>query len=117
MAQAILDLHANAEDAAALEEGKISTTTWSGIGVDNIHVKQTTYAKMERQMQQSMLHGFCSAPVCDYHTGRQLHMIQYMESHFILYICMCGYFSSYRDTTTKRHHDENPAVMQVDYDH
>lgn len=121
MAQAILDLHASADDAAALEEGEIPSTHWSGIDIDNIHIKNTTYTKMERPLQQAVLRGFCPVTDCDYRTVCRPRMTQHIESHFILYICSCSYLRSYRNTTTKHgrthHHDEKPAVMQVDADH
>lgn len=104
MAQVILDVHASNADTA-LE--------WVGD-------KNTTYTKMEGILQRASAKGFCTIKDCFYRTGRWLRMLQHIESHFALYLCTCGYFSSYRDTTTKHghthHHEEKPAVMEVDLD-
>lgn len=75
---------------------------------------------MEGILQQASIKGQCTIKGCDYRMGRRLRMLQHIESHFVLFVCSCGYFSSYRDTTTKhsrtRHHDEKSAVIQVDTD-
>lgn len=47
--------------------------------------------------------------------------MEHIETHHILYILSCGYFSSYLDTTTKssktRHNDDKPVVVHVDITH
>lgn len=121
MAQAILDLHANAEYAAALEEGELPTTPWIGIETDNVHIAHATHSEMERHRQHAMLRGACPVTNCEYHAERRFRMMQHIESHYSLCICSCDYFSSYGDTPIKhgrtRQHEEKPAVMQVDGAH
>lgn len=75
---------------------------------------------MERLLQPSTARGTCAITNCNHRTGRRIRMIRHVESHFLLNICSCGYFSSYRNTTTKhgriKHNDEKLAVMQVDHE-
>lgn len=66
MAQATLDLHANADDAAALEEGELPVTPCSGLETDDIHMVHTTYSLVEGQLRQTMLRGACAIPTCRY---------------------------------------------------
>lgn len=58
---------------------------------------------------------------CNYRSKKKLRLQQYVESHDIVFVCSCGYCSSYRDASTKhdqtRHHDNKPVVMQVDTTH
>lgn len=55
--QAILDLDANADDAAALENGELRTTSWSGLDIDKIHISTHTYNRMEREIQRACYKG------------------------------------------------------------
>lgn len=118
MAQAILDLYTSNANVAMLEEGEISTTHWSGLGIDNVHTKSTTFTKIEGALQQATTNGQCNIKNCGYQTSRRIRMFQHIETNFVIYVCTCGYFSSFRDTTTKhgrtRHHTEKLAVMQAD---
>lgn len=111
MAQAILDLHANVDDAAALEDGKLPTL-WSGFDIDNIHISTETYNRTEEEMQRALIGESCPIQT-------RLWLSHWEEAS--LYICTCRYFSSYGDITIKhgrtRHYDKKPAVMQVDSTH
>lgn len=114
MAQAILDLHANTEDTAMLEVGELPTTAWSGMDMDMVRVSNNTYNRMERDLQRALLQCNYSLAGCKYRNNKQLRLMQHMESHYIIYICSCGNFASYCNTTTKhgrtRHHDNKPGL-------
>lgn len=76
MAQAILDLHANAEDTAELEEGELPATSSSGPNIDNIHIFTTKYNRTERK---------CSKPC--YESVALHRIVGTIQRRSYVYIC------------------------------
>lgn len=62
--------------------------------------------------------GSCPKAGCQFSNQLHSRQVHHTESHWILYLCACGYLRSYRDTTTKhgrtQHRSNRTPVVQVD---
>lgn len=76
---------------------------------------------MEAPLSAIRMMGRCREYECHFTSKRRVHQQHHVEGHNILYVCSCGCFSSYRDTTTKhsrpRHWHEWTPAIQVDECH
>lgn len=101
MTYAILDLHTSVEDNTALKDGELKIISFSGLNTDTVCVSSNTFSKMERDMDQIFLKGICFKINCIFSSQHKLRLQQHVKSYYALHVCTCGYFESYRDTTTK----------------
>lgn len=96
MARAVLYLHASAEDNAALEEGEIHTTSWSGLVTDTAYIYKNTFSRMERDLERALLKRACTKTDCSYRSERKLRMQQHIESPYT-----CAHVSTSHPITTR----------------
>ena len=99
------------------EEPITLSRTGTGTTIDRILVDPVTRVRIQKYANLSK--GICSLPECPYQSKNTAAFYRHVESHNILYICDCGYYSSVRDTTTRhvrRIHLRDPAtrITQVD---
>lgn len=79
MAQALLDIYANADNCEALEVGEIRYTTWSGVDIDTRHISQNTFALIEMDFEWAI-------EDCEYRNGKKLRLQQLRKSHYLYFI-------------------------------
>lgn len=92
MAQALLDLHANATDYVLVEEGEIPNTSWSGEAVDTRYVDSVMEGHMEALLSSIAATGRCPEVGCQYASQQGSHQTHHTKSNMILYVCSGGYF-------------------------
>lgn len=113
MAKASGESHISEED-----QEQVTTVPWSGKMVDHRYVDGATELEMERLLNHLAATGQCPEYNCNFFTRTYARQMHHAESHRVLFICNCGYFSSYRDTTTKHartlHRAARSPVVQVD---
>ena len=116
-----------------IEEGELSTSgsegdqaskitiTRKGTGVtmDRLLVDISTRRRIQKYYNDSQPLGRCQVPQCLYQSNNGPAFYRHVETHNLLYICDCGYYSSVRDTTTRHvrrvhHHDASIRITQTD---
>lgn len=84
---------------------------------DTRHVDSATEHRMEALLSILSTTGRCSEYGCHSTSRKRTRQLHHVESHNILYLCSCGYFSSYMDATTKhertRHNEDPSSLRQV----
>ena len=80
-------------------DGEAPTKTGTGEVVDKNLVAPDTRSRISRIYEQDQEAGKCTHKSCTYTSVIPASFFKHVESHNILYICACGYFSSIRDST------------------
>lgn len=86
MAQALLNIFANANDRTMLEDGEIPNTAWSGDNVETRHISQNTFGLIDRDFERLLLIGMCTFEGCQFSNPNKL-CLQHVESHYLKGLC------------------------------
>ena len=106
-----------------LEEGELlepqePRLTLSGASVDNVEVSNGTIDKIAELFDQLLLEGKCDKRKCDYISANRERQKIHAESHYLIYLAPCSFFSSCRDSVRrhqkKQHEGSTTAITIVD---
>ena len=94
----------------------------NGHSVDYSEVRSKTISKIRELYNDSILAGRCQKQDCTYETTSVERMKVHSESHYIIYVSPCTFFSSCRDSVKKHMRRQHPGapvstVTQVDKRH
>ena len=114
-----------AEILDILEEGELPEVKedgpkyhLNGNSVDTINVTDRTVSRISELYEQLVIEGRCTKRDCQYQSGSRERLKVHAESHYIIYVAQCSFFSSCRDSVrrhqTRRHPDSCEAIIQVD---
>lgn len=84
-----------------LDGREIPIVCWSGEAVDICYMDQRIERGIDRTLNHLISTGCCPEVSCDLNSQHCSRQLYHSDSHTILYVCICDYFHSYRDTITK----------------